>query len=453
MTNDDMQLREDLDNAKMLASDGLSSEALIQLRRIVHRAPDCAEAHSLIAALLCNQGVYDEALDAANRALELDPENRRALEIKQACEHAQEHEKPPEIPFGYRPGTLHYEPKKTKVFTRPCPHCGQEIHRGVQLCRHCGAYIGPPKWARKLGLGVLGVLLFVGLIFFVTSVLGTRSMAPLYFDAEGNPVEAITAADVIEDATGPQPAFRIGQIRWHPGSVFPVPVPADRVDQMYSMSHGVTFSGELRNLSDKHLGYALVVAHFYGRQTGNELGAAAQEVYNVTPGHSVPLDFGARISNRPGDCSIAIVDISYGVFDRAPAPAPVEATGSSFPWLRFSAMFVLSVLLLFGAARLQLACNVKNAWDFELKEDFWASVLMVPVVVICNFLIFFVLMGTRELATQGIGLGPIVLFAMIAPFILIFVGIGVLFKREFWGTMLIVFFYGCLFLVALRFMV
>ena len=171
MPTDDMELQEDLDYARTLASDGFSAEALIHLRKIVHRTPDCAEAHSLIATLLCNQGIYDEALEAANRAVELDSENSRAQEIKHACEQAREQHKPPTVTFSYRPGGLDYKAKKTKVSTRPCPHCGEEIHRGVRLCRHCGGAIGSPKWMRQLSLGVLTVVLLIGIVYFVTAVL------------------------------------------------------------------------------------------------------------------------------------------------------------------------------------------------------------------------------------------------------------------------------------------
>lgn len=447
MPNSDHDLRGELERARSLAADGLQGEALILLRKIIRDRPDASEAYYLIAGLLLTQEAYDEALEAAERCLGLDPENDRAKTIRDACQEALTKRATSTSVIARQPGTFVYEAPKRKVPTRRCPSCGQEITRGARLCRHCGASIGMPPWLWKISTWAVGVGVIVVLFHLLTSVAGRRSLDPVLLGADGMIVESPSPA-------GEEIAIRLDRLRWHPGGIFPLPIPADSGDQIRPMSHEASCDGHITNASSELLAYVVIYAHFSGR-TGIPFGAAQAEVIGVSPGESKEFSMSARLGNYASNCEISIGEIQFGPLDeeltRIAAPAqPTRIPG--FPWGRFILMSALSSILLFVAARLQLACDPKIAWDYELRADALASVLAVPFIALATAWIFFLRSGLASLAEQRISLGPIASLAMVAPFLLLLIVLSFLFKRGCGGLFLIWFFFGSLSLILLGLM-
>ncbi|MFH1741764.1 MAG: tetratricopeptide repeat protein, partial [bacterium] len=116
MSETDPDVLADLERARILAADGLTGEAMIQLRRIIHGHPELPQVHFLMAALLFSQQVYGEALNAAERCLELDPEYSRAGELRDACQQSLETEAASGVRMtSMQPGAFVYKTKRTKV--------------------------------------------------------------------------------------------------------------------------------------------------------------------------------------------------------------------------------------------------------------------------------------------------------------------------------------------------
>ncbi|HPA44334.1 MAG TPA: hypothetical protein PK395_01115 [bacterium] len=448
------EISEELNRIGVLISDGLNGEALIALRRLSHENPRLAEPHFLAASLLFSQGDHEEALTALECCLELEPENGDALKMRDACQAALNAQATPSKPFCYYPQSISYEAKKTKVYTKKCRSCGKEILREARRCRHCGAPVGVPRLVAQTATVLLatGALLF--LFYFVTSILGTKRMEPVVFSEEGVRIDSAEARDQ------PAASLRVEHIRWHPGSLLPMPLPPTQdVGQLRNMSHGVNFQGALVNASYKPLSHVLVVARFYGEKSGREDVAISTEVRNLDPGMSKSFALTVRLPNRPGKCEVFLEEVQFGTdlaaseqqteVAESEAAAVEEKASSPFPWGRFLVMSALSAVLLFLAARCQILCNGRIPWDYELREDAWASILCVPFIALCNVFFLIIYEGTRQLAQQGIFLGPIVRIALLGASILLFLCVAFFFKRGFFGTLLIFFFYGCLYLVVL----
>jgi hypothetical protein len=447
------EISEELNRIGVLISDGLNGEALIALRRLSHENPHRSEPHLLAASLLSGQGDYEEALTALECCLELEPENSDALKMRDACQAALNAQATPSKPFCYYPQSISYEAKKTRISTKKCRSCGKEILREARRCRHCGAPVGVPPLIAQTATILLSTGALVFLFYFVTSILGTRRMDPVVFSEEG------VRLDSAETKGQPAASLRVEHIRWHPGSLLPMPIaPTQNVGQLRSMSHGVTFQGTLVNASDKPLAHALVVARFYGAKSGRDYGAISTEVRNLKPGMTKSFTLTVRLPNRPGKCEVFLEEIEFGTdlaasewqsgVAESEAPAVEEKAPFLFPWGRFLVMSALSAVLLFLAARCQILCNSRIPWDYELKEDAWSSILCVPFITLCNVFFLIIVEGTRRLAVQGISLGPIVTVALLGVVVLLFVCVSFFFKRAFFGTLLIFFFYGCLYLMV-----
>jgi hypothetical protein len=300
-------------------------------------------------------------------------------------------------------------------------------------------------WLRTITAWLMGAGLIAVLLYFLFSVVGRRSLDPVLVRADGTIVESPSAED--KDVV-----LRIDRLQWHPGSILPAPIPTDSGDQMYNMSHGTTCSGWVTNVSQEYLAYAVVYAHFSGR-AGTHFGSAEAQVMGLAPGQSKKFSMSARLGNRASHCTIAVGELEFGERGEESARAADVAPpseGRGFPWLRFVLMCILSSMLLFAAARLQLACNARIPWDYELKADAVASVLAIPFIVLANTLLLFYVYGLSELAGRGIILGPIAGLAVLGPLICLVLILVFFFKRGFWGTAGIIFFYGCLYLCLLR---
>ncbi|HOE12365.1 MAG TPA: hypothetical protein PKJ23_13170 [bacterium] len=479
MEDNRREISEELNRIGVLISDGLNGEALIALRRLSHENPSLVEPHLLAASLLFGQGDYEEALNTLERSLELEPDNSDALKMRDACRTALNAQATPSKPFCYYPQSINYEAKKTKVYTKKCRSCGKEILREARRCRHCGSPVGVPRLVAQAATVLLSTGALVFLFYFVTSIAGTRRMDPVVFSEEG------VRLDPAETKGQPAASLRMEQIRWHPGSLLPMPIPPTQdVGQLRSMSHGVTFRGSLVNASYKPLSHVLVVARFYGAKSGRDYGAISTEVRNLEPGMSKSFTLTVRLPNRPGKCEVFLEEIEFGTDlagseqqaeavesesiaadEKASFPFPFsqghiagnpaiiiaadEKASFPFPWGRFLVMSALSAVLLFLAARCQILCNSRIPWNYELREDAWSSILCVPFIVLCNVFFLIIIEGTRQLAMQGISLGPIVTVGLLGATILLFLCVSFFFKRGFFGTLLIFFFYGCLYLVVL----
>ncbi|MFH1742369.1 MAG: hypothetical protein ABIH23_25475, partial [bacterium] len=315
----------------------------------------------------------------------------------------------------------------------------------------------------------MGLGLIVLMVYFITSVIGRRTLEPTLFSTDGSIVESGTPQDQ-------KAALRVDQVKWHPGSILPMPIQADTRDQLYAMSHKATFRGQLTNISEEHLGRALVAVRFYGAKSGLEYGGVSVEVWNLKPGDSKPFSGSTRLYNRPGACRISIDEVHFGSeppelakmaeaaeeagaapeegwseFSPDSAHAPpnfVEYEESQgFSWIRFALTCLLSACLLFIAARLQILCNARIPWDQDLRLDAWASVLAIPFVTFCNVVIVLF----HYVASQVPSAGPLVRIALIGLHIGLLFVIWLFFKRGLGGILLIFFFYACLYLMVFSF--
>ena len=300
-----------------------------------------------------------------------------------------------------------------------------------------------PQWLKTISKCLMGTALIVVLLYFLFSVVGRRSINPILVRADGTIVDSSYAGQ--EDI-----ALRLDRLQWHPGSILPAPIPADSGEQMYNSSYGSRCSGWVTNASDETLAYVVIYAHFSGR-TGIHFGSTQTEVIAVAPGESKKFSMTMRVGNRPSNCEISFGEIEFGEPDAdlalaAEVAQPSEPRG--FPWVRFLWMSLLSASLLFGAARLQLACNPKIPWDYEWYADAVASVLAVPFIAAANAWLLFITYGATK-----VNLGPIVGVGIMAPFLTLLFVVAFFFKRGCGGVFLIWFFYGCLYLLVLRLMV
>lgn len=82
---DDAVAHSNLNLARMLIKSGKTDKALERAQEAVRVAPDLAEAHALVGAILAQQGKCDEALPILARALELNPEEPTATEAQGRC--------------------------------------------------------------------------------------------------------------------------------------------------------------------------------------------------------------------------------------------------------------------------------------------------------------------------------------------------------------------------------